>query len=463
MALTEHSKNSDGRYELTITIPAKEFCDAIDKVYRRENKRINIPGFRKGKAPRAIIERMYGENFFYEDAINELLPEEFEKAVEEADIKIIDRPELEVKEMSREGGVTAKFVCTLRPELKVKKYKGLSAEKPVYNVEEADINREINLLREKQSRIVPVEGRAAEDGDIAVIDFEGFIDGEAFSGGKGENFELTLGSHQFVPGFEEQIVGHSIGEDFDIQVKFPDDYGSEEYAGKEATFKIKLHELRRKELPELDDEFAKDASEFDTLAELKDSIVKRLEEQNERRSNSEFENALLEQVIENLEGDVPHVMIEDQINQMISDFDQRLRAQRMDLENYLKYTQMTLEGMKEQMRDQAVKNVRSRLALEAIIREEKFEITKEEIEKELQKYADDYQMELEKIRAAISEKELIENMKLERAIDVVRENAKALKKKVKDAVETVEEAVKPKKKPATKKKAADKPEEGAAE
>ncbi|MEG0751949.1 MAG: trigger factor [Oscillospiraceae bacterium] len=458
MSLTEHSKKEDGKYELTVAIDPKAFADAIEKVYRRENKKINIQGFRKGKAPRSIIERMYGDSFFFEDALNELLPDEFEKAVEEADIQIIDRPEVDVTEMSREKGVVAKFVCLLRPELVVKKYKGLSAERNVYNVEQADIDRELGLLREKQSRMITVENRPAQNGDIAVIDFEGFVNGTAFEGGKGDNFNLTLGSGQFIDGFEEQIVGHNVGDEFEINVRFPEEYGSEQLAGKEAVFKIKLHELRIKEMPELDDEFAKDASEFDTLKELTDSIKGKLAKSNERRSDSELENSLLEEIIENLEGEVPHVMIEEQIVQMINDFAQRLRSQGMELENYFKMTNSTIDSMKEEMRDNAAKNVRSRLALEAIIRAENFVITDEDIEAELKKYADDYEMDIEKIREAIPRKELAENLKATRALDLVRSTARVTDKVVsKDKTED-----KPKKK-STKKTADDKPDEGAAE
>ena len=437
MALTEHGKNNDGKYELTVKISADDFKKAIDKIYNREKKRINIPGFRKGKAPRAVIEKMFGEGCFYEDALNELLPDEFEKAVDEADIQIIDHPEVDVKEMAREDGVTVQFTCTLRPELEVKQYDGLEAEKAVYSVTDENVQNELKLMQEKQSRIVPVEGRAAEDGDIANIDFEGFIDGKAFDGGKDEKYDLTLGSHQFINGFEEQIVGHNVGDEFDVNVTFPEDYGSKEFAGKNATFKVKLNDLKKKELPELDDEFAKDVSEYDTLDELKASIVKRLEDQNAERSKKELENSLLDKLADNLEGEVPEVMVHDEIHSMLHEFEHRLQYQGLSLENYLKFTNANIEAMEDSMRPEALKNIKTRLALEAVARKEKLEVTTEDIENEFKKYAEEYQMDVDKLRNVIAEKELKENLKIERAIDFIRDHAKVVEKSAEEIAEEV--------------------------
>ena len=397
---------------------------AVVKVYHRENKKISIQGFRKGKAPRAIIEKMYGEGFFYEDALNDLLPEEFEKAVDEAKIEIVGRPEVDVDEVGKDKDAKVKFTVTLRPELTVKKYKGIAATKKVNTVEDDDVASEIDALREKGSRMVTVDDRAAQDGDITVIDFEGFKDGVAFEGGKGERFELTLGSGQFIPGFEEQIVGHKIGEDFDINVKFPEEYGAEELAGKDVVFKIKLHEIRFKELPAVDDEFAKDVSEFDTLEELKKSIIDRLTKANEDKADHEVEDELVEAMSESVEGDIPEVMIEERMDEMVHDFEYRIQAQGMNMKTYLQYMGMDMENFRKSFRESAEKFVKTRLALEAVVRSEKIEVVKEEIEKEYARLAEAYKMEVEKIKSFVPEKEMIKDLSVNKAIDLVKESAK---------------------------------------
>ncbi len=458
MALIEHKKTDDGKYELIISIDPEAFKKAVEKVYRKEVKQLNIPGFRKGKAPRAIIEKKYGAEFFFEDALNEILPDEYDKALEETKIEVIDRPEVDVLEMSADNGAKISMKCVLKPELEVKNYKGIAAVKKVNTVEDADIDRELDAMREKQSRMVSVEDRAAGIGDTANIDFEGFVDDKAFKGGKGENYDLVLGSGQFIPGFEEQIVGHNSGEEFDVMVSFPEDYNAKELAGKPATFKVKLNAVRRKELPELDDEFAKDVSEFDTLDELKKSIKEKLEKSNEEHAASELENTLLDKITDELEGDIPKVMVDDRIADMLRDFDYRLQQQGMDVRTYLKYVGQDIEAFRESFREQAEKQVRSKLALEAIARKEKLEVTAEELEKEYQKYADLYKMEVEKIKQAISEKDLRSDLKLNKAIDVIRDSAKVTVEKIKAGAEKLEEAAKPAKK-ATKKKAEPKAED----
>lgn len=458
MALIEHKKTDDGKYELIISIDPEAFKKAVEKVYRKEVKQLNIPGFRKGKAPRAIIEKKYGAEFFFEDALNEILPDEYDKALEETKIEVIDRPEVDVLEMSADNGAKISMKCVLKPELEVKNYKGIAAVKKVNTVEDADIDRELDAMREKQSRMVSVEDRAAGIGDTANIDFEGFVDDKAFKGGKGENYDLVLGSSQFIPGFEEQIVGHNSGEEFDVMVSFPEDYNAKELAGKPATFKVKLNAVRRKELPELDDEFAKDVSEFDTLDELKKSIKEKLEKSNEEHAASELENTLLDKITDELEGDIPKVMVDDRIADMLRDFDYRLQQQGMDVRTYLKYVGQDIEAFRESFREQAEKQVRSKLALEAIARKEKLEVTAEELEKEYQKYADLYKMEVEKIKQAISEKDLRSDLKLNKAIDVIRDSAKVTVEKIKAGAEKLEEAAKPAKK-ATKKKAEPKAED----
>lgn len=451
MALIEHSKTEDGKYELKITIDPERFNKAVDKVYHRENKKINIPGFRKGKAPRAIIERMYGEGFFYEDAINDLLPEEFEAAVKEADIEMVGRPEVDVEDMNKQDGAKVKFLVTLRPELAVKKYKGLDVTKSVHTVEDSDIAAELASMQEKGSRIVDVDGRAAETGDIAVIDFEGFKDGVPFEGGKGEKFDLTLGSGQFIPGFEDQVVGHNIGDEFEVNVTFPEEYGATELAGQAVVFKVKLHQLKKKELPELDDEFAKDVSEFDTLAELKADIKANLEKKNEESATAQVENSLLEQVVDALEGDVPEAMIEDKVDEMIREFDYRLRSQGLDMQTYLKYMGGDVEAFRNSYKENAEKQVKSRLALEAVARAEKFEATEQEIEDEFKKLADNYKMEVEKLKELLTVKEISADIKCNKAVDFIKNSAKVVEEKVKAGAEKAEKAVK---KTAAKKSAA---------
>lgn len=458
MSLIEHKKLDDGQYEMTAKIEAGPFLVAVDKVYRRENKKINIQGFRKGKTPRAVIERMYGEDFFYEDAINDLLPNLFAEAVEEADIEYIGRPVVDVTEANKESGVTVKFVVKLRPELTVKKYKGLSATKIITPVEDTDIDAEISQMQEKNSRMVTVEDRAAQDGDITVIDFEGFRDGVPFEGGKGEDFELTLGSGQFIPGFEEQIVGHQTGEEFDITIKFPEEYGAQDLAGQDAVFHIKLHAIRVKELPELDDEFAKDVSEFDTLADLKADIKKRLQDQNDERSKAEVENALVDAAAETLEGDIPDEMIEDRIDDMVRDFAYRLSGQGMDIETYLKYTGFDMENFRTTFKEQAEKYVKTRLTLEAVAREEAIEVTDEDKENEYKKMSEMYDVEVEKIKEIIPEKDLIADIKVGKAIDIIRDSAKIKEEKAKKEDET-KSAEKKAAKPKKEKEAEDKTEE----
>lgn len=439
MALTEQKKTDDGKYELHVSIDAADFIKAVEKVYHRENKKISIPGFRKGKAPRAIIERMYGESFFYEDALNELLPDEFDKALDEAKLETVGRPDVEVEEVGKDKGAKIKFIVTLRPELKVKKYKGIEAVKKVNTVEDSDVESELNALREKGSRIVDVDDRAAENGDIATIDFEGFKDGVAFPGGKGEKYELTLGSGQFIPGFEEKVVGHKPGDEFDIDVTFPEEYGAEDLAGKAVVFKIKLHELKKKELPEVDDEFAKDVSEFDTLEELKKSIVERLTKNNEDMADHEVEDDIVDVMTETLEGDIPEIMIEERIDEMIRDFEYRLQSQGMNVKTYLQYTGMNEEDFRKTFKEPSEKFVKTRLALESVVRAEKLEVTKEEIEKEFQRLADVYKMEVEKIKSFIPEKEMIKDLSVNKAIDFVKENAKITVEKVKKAAKNAEE------------------------
>ncbi len=427
MVLKEHRKGEDGRDELLVSVDAEAFAKAIDRAYSKTKNKINVPGFRKGKAPRNMIEKLYGEGFFYEDAINDLLPDAFDEALRKADIEIIGRPDVEIVSAGRKDGVELSFKVDLRPELTIKKYKGIAASKEVHNVEDADIDSEIKRLMEKASRLVEVEDRAAEKDDVAVIDFEGFVDGVAFEGGKGEKYNLTLGSGQFIPGFEDQIIGKKPGDEFDVNVTFPEDYGAEELAGKAATFKCKLHELRHKEYPELDDEFAKDVSEYNTLDELKASIREKLEKAGNDAAEAQFENDISDELIKNLEGDIPEVMIESRIDEMLRDFAYRMSSQGLDLETYMKITGQDNEALRKGLREQAERTVKIRLALEAVAKAEGYTFTDEDVEAEYKRMADEYKMDIERIRAMLTPQEVKSDLKATKALDFVKANAKATK------------------------------------
>ena len=400
MNLVKSEKLEKNQHELQFSIDAASFNDAIAKAYKREAGKYNIPGFRKGKAPRHMIEKMYGEDVFQYSAVNDLFPAEYDKAVEASGIEPVDRPEVDIVSMNTEDGVVLKAVVTVKPEMKVGNYIGLNAEKAANTVEDAAVDAEVNRLRERNARLVAREGKA-QDGDITDIDFEGFVDGEAFDGGKGEHFSLTLGSGQFIPGFEEQIVGHEAGEEFDVNVTFPEDYHAKELAGKAAVFKVKLNEVQYKELPVADDEFAKDVSEYDTLDEFKASIRKNMEEAAEKQAELEVENALVDQLVATLEGDIPPVMIETRIDEMVRDFDYRLSQQGLRLADYLKYIGGDEAKFREGFKEQAEKQVKMRLALEAVAKAENIEASEEDFENEVKRIADTYKMEEEKVRSII--------------------------------------------------------------
>ena len=432
MALIKQGNaEKEGMYELTSQIDPAVFEKSIDKVYRREVKRINIQGFRKGKAPRAVVERMYGSNFFYEDAINDALPEEFEAAVDEAGIEFIGRPDVEITEVGKDEGVTVVFTVQLRPELAVGKYKGIAGEKTVNTVESSEIDAEIEKLRDRASHTVSVDDRAAAKGDIANIDFEGFLDDKPFAGGKGEGYDLVLGEGQFIPGFEDQVAGHAIGEEFDVNVSFPEDYHAEDLAGKAVVFKVKLNKLSVKETPELDDELAKDVSEFETLAELKEDIKSRLQKEKDETSESELENSLVEAVAETLEGDIPDVMIEERMDEMVRDFGYRLQAQGMDLKTYLKYTGTDVAAFRDTFKEQAQKFIKMRLALEAVVRAENIEVTEDDFNKKVEELTKQYGAEADKIKESLPKKEIEADIKVSKAIEIIRENAKVKEKKQK--------------------------------
>ena len=388
----------------------------------------NIPGFRKGKAPRHMIEKMYGEDVFQYSAVNDLFPAEYDKAVEASGIEPVDRPEVDIVSMNTADGVVLKAVVTVKPEMKVGNYIGLKAEKAANTVEDAAVDAEVDRLRERNARLVAREGKA-QDGDITDIDFEGFVDGEAFDGGKGEHFSLTLGSGQFIPGFEEQVAGHEAGEEFDVNVTFPEDYHAKELAGKAAVFKVKLNEVQYKELPAADDEFAKDVSEYDTLEEFKASIRKNMEESAEKQAELEVENTLVDQLVATLEGDIPPVMIETRIDEMVRDFDYRLSQQGLRLADYLKYIGGDEAKFREGFKEQAEKQVKMRLALEAVAKAENIEASEEDFENEVKRIADTYKMEVEKVRSIIPVAEVKKDLAVNKAIDFIKSKAEITAKK----------------------------------
>ena len=452
MSLKAVNKVDTNRYEVEITIDSKAFCDAINTVYKRNSKKINVPGFRKGKAPLGIIEKYYGESVFFEDALNLLYADALEGAAAEAKLTIIDdEMKFDLVSISKEEGVDFKVTLTTKPEVKMGEYKGLDAEKLIVEVTEDEVKAELDRMADRNSRMVEVTDRAAEMGDTAVIDFEGFVDGTAFEGGKGESYSLALGSGQFIPGFEEQIVGHKAEEDFDVNVKFPEEYGAKELAGKDATFKVKLHEIKVKELPEIDDEFAKDVSEFDTLEELKADISKKALERKTKAVEDEVENQLIDKLIDVMEAEIPEAMYKNRAEQSVRDFEYRLQMQGMSLDMYLQYTGSNVEEMKASFRPQAERQVKIRLALEKIVELENIKPSEEELEKEFATLAETYSMPVEQVKAAIPEKDIADDLAVRKAIDLVKENAKI--KEVKEYSKKEEAA---EKKPAAKKPVAKK-------
>jgi trigger factor len=422
MALKSTNKVETNLYEIEFDVDKATFDAAVEKVYRKEVKKINVPGFRKGKAPRSIIEKMYGKGVFYEDAINEIIPDAYESAIKEANLSVVSRPEFDVVTID-DNGVVLKAKFYTKPEVSLKEYKGLKATKTVTAVTDEDIAREIELVRGRNGRMVEVTDRAVEDGDIAVIDYEGFCDGVAFDGGKAEKYSLAIGSNSFIPGFEAQIIGHNIGESFDITVNFPAEYHSEELAGKEAIFKIVLHEIKKNELPELDDEFAKDVSEFDTLDEYKADIKTKLENKNEKSAENAVEEQLINALIENLEADIPAPMFDAEAENLVRDFDSRLRMQGLDLNTYCKYTGQTLDQLREQNMPMAQRQVKTRLALEKIVELESITATDEEVEAEFASIAQAYGMDVENVKKYIEADAVRADLCVKKAVDFVKANA----------------------------------------
>ena len=410
-------------HELTLEIDANKFEEAIDTVYKKEKSKITIPGFRKGKATRKMIETHYGEGVFYEQAVNNLINTEVGQAIEESKLELVTQPSIEVVSMDKKDGVTLKATCITKPEVTIKEYKGLKAPKLVKDVSDEQISAQLEALKNKGARIVSVDDRPAQLHDEVIIDFEGFKDDVPFEGGKGDNFTLRLGSGQFIPGFEEQIVGHNIGDEFDVNVTFPEDYGMQDLAGQATVFKVKLSEITVQELPELDDEFVKDTTEFETVDELKADTKKKLEETAERSATAEFENVLFDKVIENVEGDIPDCMYENRINSLTSEFGHSLQQQGMNLDMYLQYTGMGEEEFRATFAERAEKEVVLRLGLEKIAELENLTVTDEEIEEGLTKLGEQNGMDLETVKKYISYDAYKLDLLVGKAADVVKENA----------------------------------------
>lgn len=430
MKLNKSEKTGANVHELEFLIPADEFKDAVSTVFRRESKKYNVPGFRKGHAPRNLIEKMYGEDVFYYDAINEVFPDAYEAAVKEAGIDPVARPEADVVSANMEDGAVVKVSVVVKPEMKVGNYKGLKATRTVEKVDEHRVEHELEHLQERNARIITRDG-AAQNGDIATIDYEGSVDGVPFDGGKDEGHKLTLGSGQFIPGFEEQVVGHAAGEEFDITVTFPKEYHAEDLAGKEAVFHVKINEVQYKELPELDDDFATEASEYDTLDELKDSIRKEMQAEIDKRADQEAETKLVEQVVETMEGEIPDVMYDNAVDDMVQDFAFRLQQQGLDLQTYLQYTGMDAKAFRDGFREQAEKQVKMRLALETVAKQEKLEASEEDLDAEVKRLAEQYKLEEQQIRDAMPLEEMKQNLAVNKAIDLIKANAKITDEKPK--------------------------------
>lgn len=423
MSLKATNNVATNKYELEVEISAADFETALQQAYNKAKKNISIPGFRKGKAPRKLIEKTYGENVFFEDAVNILYAPEVNGAIDESGLELVCQPEVEVTAISKEEGVKLKVVCTTKPEVEVKDYKGIEVEKVVNAVTDEDIQKQVDQLREKNVRIITVDDRAAEMGDDVVIDFEGFKDDVAFDGGKAEDFTLSLGSGQFIPGFEEQIAGHNAGEDFDINVTFPEEYQVKELAGAPAVFKIKLKSISKKELPELDDEMVKDSTDFDTVDEYKADVKTKLEESAEKSADAKVEADLIDKVIENMTAEIPQVMYDNRVNEMVSELEQRLAPQGISLDLYMQYTGQTIDTVKKAYAEQAEKQVKLRLALEKIVELEGIEATDEEAAAEFDKLAETYKMEVEQIKMYIREEDIKKDICVGKAVDLIKEAA----------------------------------------
>ncbi len=421
--MSKAEKTEKNVVEFEFSVSGEEFRAGIEKAYRKNVGQINIQGFRKGKAPRHIIERYYGSEIFFEDAVNIVLPDAYDKAIEEQNIEAVAQPEIDVKSISREDGVVFTAKVVVKPDFELGQYKGVEVKKITHRTTEKEINAEIEKVRERNSRMVSVEDRAAALNDTVTIDFEGFADGVPFEGGKGENFDLTLGSGQFIPGFEDQLVGKNIGEEVEVNVKFPKEYHAENLKGKPAMFKVKINGIKAKELPELDDEFAKDVSEFDTFDEYKADVTKKLKEQNKEKAKRELEDKILEIICENTEIDIPEAMFETAVENEIRNFAMQLSYQGISLEQYSQYTGVTLDAMKADIRPGAEKKVKTSLVLEKIAKVEGIEVDDKDVDAELEKMAEQSKMSVDDVKKYINIEDLKDSKKVQKTVDFVVKNA----------------------------------------
>ena len=441
MKLIKNEKNEKGQFVLEFQVDKALFDAAVEKEYRKEVKNITVPGFRKGKAPRSVVERMYGKGVFYEGAFNALLPDAYEAAVKEAALDVVGQPEFDVVSCD-DNGVVFSAVVYVKPDVEIKDYLGIEVAREVAPVTEEEIENEIFGVRNRNSRETDVTDRAAENGDTATIDFEGFADGVAFEGGKGTDYPLELGSNSFIPGFEDQIVGHNVGDSFDVNVTFPAEYHAPDLAGKEAVFKVTLNKLQKIELPELDDEFVKDVSEFDTVDAYRADWKAKLEKQHEERADAAFENDLMKILMEKLVADIPEPMFVEETENFVRDYDNRLRMQGLDLNTYFKYTGLTLETLREQMRPQAENQVKCRLALEKIAALENIVPTEDEINEEYASIAKAYNMEADQVKTMVAADAIVADMKVKKAMELVKEKAVITKKKATKSSSTKSTAAK---------------------
>ncbi len=430
MKLIKNEQLDKNQVKLTIEVDSEAFEAAMTKSFKKNVKYINIPGFRKGKAPRHLVEKYYGEAVFYEDAVNFVCPDAYEFAVKEADIDPVEQPTIDIEEIGEGKNLVLTATVTVKPEVTLGDYKGVKVEKTVYETKDEDVEREIKNAQEQNARMIPVEDRAVKMGDSTVIDFEGFVDGVAFEGGKGTDYTLVIGSGSFIPGFEDALVGAQIGVETDVNVTFPEEYHSEDLKGKPATFKVTVKEIKEKELPELDDDFAKDVSEFETFEEYKNSIKEKMDKANADRTKAEYENSVLEQVCANATVEIPDCMIENRLNDMLRDFDYRLQSQGMKLDQYMQMTGTTVDSFKEQFKDQASEQVKMNLTLEAIAKAENIQVTEEDVEAELAKMAEMYGMEIDKLKKLVGENEtenIKADLKMRKAVELVVGEAKEKK------------------------------------
>lgn len=412
--------------KLTITVEAAKFDAAVDSAYQKNKGKIALPGFRKGKAPRAMIEKMYGTGVFFEDAANELIPEAYETAAKESELEIVAQPEIEVTQMDRGTDFIFTATVAIKPEVTLGDYKGIEVEKKEAEVSEEEITAEIDKAREANSRLITIEDRATEDGDTVIIDFDGYVDGKQFEGGYAEDYTLVLGSHSFIDNFEDQLVGKNLGEDVEVNVTFPEEYHVDELKGKPALFKVKIKEIQKKELPELDDDFAQDVSDFDTLDEYKADVEKKILENKENQIKREQEDQIIEKIIENAQMEIPQQMIAAQTRQMTQEFAQRLQSQGLSLEQYMQFTGLTPQKMMEDLEPQALKRIQSRLVLEAVVAAENIEASDEEIDKELENMASMYQMEIDKLKELIGDdekKQIGMDLAVQKAVEFVVKEA----------------------------------------